>query len=71
MKVYIYEYVLGITNQWHDGGGLVIITDRDPLDAYNALSDMPDRTELPTPENIIDAPTATEKLHIFPDMGCC
>lgn len=71
MKVYIYEYVSGITNSWHNGGGLVIVTDRDPLDAYNALSDMPDRAEMPEPDSVIEAPGATERLHIFPDEGCC
>ena len=79
MKVYIYEYVERITHSYHDGGGLVIITDRSPLDAYNESvkgeGDEGDaslrRDALPRPDNIIEAVSATERVHVLPDAGCC
>ena len=35
MKQYIYNYVNGITDSYHDGGGLVIITEGKPQEALN------------------------------------
>lgn len=35
MKLYVYTDVKQLTDRWHAGGGLVIVTDRDPVDAYN------------------------------------
>lgn len=36
MKMYLYEYVSNVTTSYHSGGGLVIITDREPLEAWEA-----------------------------------
>ena len=79
MKVYIYEYIENITENYHGGGGLVIITDRDPLDVFNEhvgerradTGEPMRRDSLPTPGNIVEAVSATERIHVFPDAGCC
>jgi hypothetical protein len=34
MKLYVFNYVGGITTSYHSGGGLMIITDRDPAEVW-------------------------------------
>lgn len=78
MKLYIYPEVDGITDNYHDGGALVIITDRDPLDAFNSHSESPSKYRnpvrldtLPTPDRIVEIPATAEEVYIFADSGCC
>lgn len=82
-RLYIYEDVAPINpGRQHDGGGLVIITSGDPLDAWNAYvdaecgeylyrrSDFTD--ELPEPGRVIEVPDDTDDgVIVFPDAGCC
>lgn len=77
MNIYIYKGVDGLTGNYHDGGGLVIVTDRSPLDAYNDHAAKVSEYEalaiekLPAPDNVINAVTTTERVYVFPDAGCC
>lgn len=70
MDVYVYESVDDLTDNYHPDGGLVIITDRNPLDAFNEAS-AKKLDKLPAPTNIIKADTTTERVYVFPDTGCC
>ncbi len=36
MKIYIYKSVSPISTNWHDGGAVTIITDREPQEAWKA-----------------------------------
>lgn len=79
MKQYIYNYVGGITDAWHDGGGLVIVTEGDPQEALNryyAKHPLEDDKTIPvlpdTPGHIYElVGTPTPCVIIFPDIGCC
>lgn len=78
MKQYIYDYVHGITDAWHDGGGLVIITAGGPQEALNryyADNPLEDDKIIPLlrePDHIYElAGTPEERVLIFPDIGCC
>lgn len=67
MKIFIFEGVDGLTNSYHDGGGLVIVAkDLDEARAINpAIAKIqPDMTyELKG--------DAVSREYIFPDSGCC
>lgn len=68
--LYIYEYVEGVTENWHSGGGVLIITSGDPQAAWDA-SDRPD-TNLGAVDRVVDVPDYTEDaIIVFPDAGCC
>lgn len=73
MRAYVYEYVGNLTDAWHSGGGLMVITDRDPLAAFLASGEAVEGfSELPEPDRVI-AVAADEApgIFIFPDTGCC
>jgi hypothetical protein len=83
VKLYIYEYVGGISSSYHDGGGLVIITDRDPADVWrehvgpakssSSSYDLDPETLVgKTPDLVLDiGDQSPERIFIFPDAGCC
>lgn len=84
MKLYIYSDVVGITDNYHNGGGLVIITDRAPatvwhehVDALPKSSGMypenidPDALEGKLPDLVVGIVERPERIFIFPDSGCC
>lgn len=73
MRAYIYDYVGNLTDAYHSGGGLLVVTDGDPLEAFIASGEaLDDFTELPEPDRVIEvAPTEAPGVFIFPDNGCC
>lgn len=74
MKAYVYERVEAITENWHDGGGLLIITDRGPAKAWREFvkgkSDEITRA-LPKPDLVFATSATKERVIVFPDSGCC
>lgn len=71
-KLYIYEYVDDVSNNYHSGGGLVIITSGNPSDVWRAERRNPDREDLGEPDRIIDvADTEADAVYPFQDAGCC
>lgn len=81
MKVYIFEYIEGLTNNYHDSGGLVVVG-RDALDVYmRKVKELNDEEseyskysvlrELPEPSAVFETTETEEHIYIFPDAGCC
>ena len=78
MKLYIWNYLEGLTDNYHSGGGLVIVTDRDAseaLDAYNGdtrdYSSKGTLRELPEADTTMEVVSDKEQVWVFPDAGCC
>ncbi|WP_067201191.1 hypothetical protein [Microbacterium sp. XT11] len=84
MKLYVFEYVAPVTRNYHDGGGLVIITDRDPLEAWRGSELYVDPRkhygkadwaeadiDLSSPDAVYDVDADEERVFVFPDSGCC
>lgn len=84
MKLYIYSDVNGITDNYHSGGGLVIITDRAPATVWREhVEALPKRSGL-YPENldpdalgkklpdlVVGIDERPERIFVFRDAGCC
>lgn len=86
-KLYIYKYVDGITTNYHDGGGLVIISASTPTEAWRAnneriAAEHPSNKvyldaetivqELPEPDRVIEVPDSeSDAVIVFPNAGCC
>lgn len=81
---YVYEDVIEISGSYHDGGGLVIVTDRDPADVWAEYAakenDDDDRWGTSVRTSIADlnpdrvypiSGKFDEQLFVFPDAGCC
>lgn len=81
MKQYIYDYIDGMTDNYHSGGGLVIITAGDPQETLNRdyerdWAEFDSKFPAPTLPEKADhvyelAGTPAECVLIFPDTGCC
>lgn len=69
-KLYIYEEAAcDVTDSYHGGGGVVIITAGDPQEAWEAGNNAGD---LGDPDRVIEVPaTENDAVIIFPDSGCC
>jgi Cft2 family RNA processing exonuclease len=73
MRMFVWEYVDGITCNWHDGGGVVVIAkDVDRARELLMATDGVSRTEFTDePDFSTSVGTRKEKVFIFPDAGCC
>lgn len=85
--VYIFENIDRISDSWHNGGSVVIVTDRDPGETWRAhlqsiaaehksnavyLNDTVIRQSLPEPTVTYELrDTVAESVMVFPDAGCC
>lgn len=75
-KLYVYDYVDGVTTNYHDGGAVLIVTDGDPqaeLEAMpNEWTEKRPAPTLPEPDVVLDVASESENaVRIFPDSGCC
>lgn len=82
MKTYIYKYLPYVSNNWHSGGGAVIITDIDPQDEWNnyveninlKLEEWEDALKahaLPEPDMVYECSATEKAVIVFEDAGCC
>jgi len=71
MKVFIWEDLDEVSDNYHTGGGLVIIA--ESLD--DAVAIVADKKHIKIdkpPTRIIGcADTEEKKVYVFPDAGCC
>lgn len=67
MRMFVWEYIGGLTDRWHSGGGLMVV------------AETVERAREIAPGNTSGEPDAVyelegepeEKVFIFPDSGCC
>lgn len=83
MKLYIYNYLYNLTDNYHDGGGAVVITDRDPQvvlqehrlrersDYYNKRDEEAQVDFEDVTPVVLEVDASEERVFVFPDAGCC
>lgn len=81
MKLYLYTWVETVSGSYHEDGGVVIVTARDPnkvwSEHWEAENDGEDEycrvaaSELGNPTLVCVTDVAEEKVFIFPNAGCC
>ena len=83
MKMHIWTQISQVTDEYHDGGGVMIYTSRDPNEVWTEYLEavakaLPDRyiedvrKSLPEADVIIDGGVDTrEQVFVFPNAGCC
>ena len=87
VKMYIWKQIEDVTTEHHTGGGLMIYTERDPLEVWKEyrqkkLEDEADRhryrdadglrEDLPAADVILEGGIDNEDLiFVFPNTGCC
>jgi len=82
MKIFIWKYVNGLTNNWHDGGGVAVVA-QDLEAARKALVEGGVHTKPKGDHEACDAltkdpdasyqlaDTEEPRVFYFPDAGCC
>lgn len=87
MKIHIYKDVSPISTSLHDGGAVVVFTDRNPQevwkDHWQSIIDKPgsnfydkthkeiQNTELGDADLVYETDATEEQVLIFEDAGCC
>lgn len=74
MKVFVFEYIDKVSEEYHEGGGLLIVakTEERAKELINAEEYVNVTAKEWTEVVVIDAmPDAEERLIVFPDAGCC
>ena len=85
MRLYVWNNIEGITDRYHDGGGVVMMTARPVQEVWDEYrerlgNEWPDhsrlvdvRTTLPEADYVSEvAPKENKELfRVFPDSGCC
>ncbi len=73
-KMFVWEVVDGLTSNYHDGGGVMVIADN--LDVARQLlkeNVTSNKSEVFTrePDYSTSVGSEEDKVFIFPDAGCC
>ena len=85
MRLYVWNNIEGITDNYHDGGGVVMMTARPVQEVWDEYreslgNEWPDhshlvgiRTTLPEADYVSEVvPKENKELfRVFPDAGCC
>lgn len=73
MNLYIWEYMGGVTDSYHDGGGVVIISDKPAREAWDDfLPNWKEGNRWEDPDSTIKVPDTEEpRVVVFEDSGCC
>lgn len=72
MKIWIWEYLDHVSDNWHEEGGLVVIA-QDEATCRTLIENSEARvTEEEWPQSLVYEIEAPEpKVIAFPDAGCC
>ena len=68
MKMFVWEYVNGLTSNYHDGGGALVIAD-NLESARKLLGNSEANTQMPNFSASVES--NENRVFIFPDAGCC
>ena len=72
MKLYIFEEVWNLTDNYHSSGGCVVITDGDPFEIIYKNRDDDEALEFDEElVTVLETDATEESLVIFPNAGCC
>lgn len=70
MKVFVWESISKLTDNYHCGGGLVIFAETEERATEIANTHGVD-LEGETPNDVRVVEGGTEMIYIMPDAGCC
>lgn len=72
MKVFIWNYVSQVSDNYHSGGGLVVFA-VDETRARELANEQPDvkLKKSDIPDEVRDVVGGSEAIFIMPDAGCC
>lgn len=71
MKVFVWNSVSNLTDNYHSGGGLIVFADTEERARELAVAEGVTFSddELPDDVRIVDG--GLEKVYVMPDAGCC
>lgn len=81
--LYMWHYLGEVTDNYHDGGAVIIVTDRNPKDVWREYAEKHNSSEdkwggdirVELPEEIDEVYSLQgaheERVYIYEDSGCC
>lgn len=69
MKAFVWKSVCNLTDNYHDGGGCLVIA--ESLEAARKLLPPECGAQEEQPEKEYDISSDKEEVFIFPNAGCC
>lgn len=69
MNLFVWEYVSKLTDNYHDGGGCVVIA--ETLEAARLTLPLDCSAQKESPSFTCQVNTSEAKTFIFRDAGCC
>jgi len=79
MKIFIWQRIINLTDNWHPEGGVVAIAENDKearemirnakMETYHTSK--PCTIEDEKPDFVCECNAKEKKVYIFPDTGCC
>lgn len=70
MNLYVWNGIGGITDNYHDGGGLMIIAE-DLAAASELLRGVTPLKDFPKPPDLVRECNGPSEIKVFPNAGCC
>jgi hypothetical protein len=71
MKVFVWEDISNLTDNYHSGGGLIVFAETLERAMELAIADGVTFDDLETPDDVRIVEGGEEKVYIMADAGCC
>lgn len=71
MKVFVWDYINYLTNNYHSSGGLIVFADNVERAMELAISKGVTFSESEVPCDVRIVEGGEEKVYIMADAGCC
>ena len=71
MKVFVWNYIGSLTDNYHSGGGLIVFAEDEARAKALAIAEGVSFDESETPDDVRVVDGGDEKVYVMPDAGCC
>lgn len=71
MKVFVWNYIYNLTDNYHSGGGLVVFAEDEARAKELAIAHGVTFSDDDTLDDVRIVDGGEERVYIMPDAGCC
>lgn len=71
MKVFVWNYISNLTDNYHSGGGLIVFAEDEERARELAIAEGVKFTDTDVPDDVRIVDGGEEKVYVMPDAGCC
>lgn len=71
MKVFVWNYISELTQNYHSGGGLIVFAENEERAKELAVAEGVTFNQEDKPDDVRIVDGGSEKVYVMPDAGCC